>query len=69
MLAVAGGVAGAWPAMAREHAAEPVARMCEALKGQEQGAGRRGERKLLFLFTGPKAFYHPRVELDRVERA
>ena len=30
-VAVAGGVAGAWPAMAREHAAEPVAHLWEAL--------------------------------------
>jgi hypothetical protein len=28
---VAGGVAGAWPAMARGHAAEPVAHLWEAL--------------------------------------
>ena len=29
--AVAGSVAGVWPAMAREHAAEPVARLWKAL--------------------------------------
>ena len=54
LLAVAGGVAGAWPAKAREHAAEPVARMREALEGQEQGAGRRGERKLHFFVYRPE---------------
>ena len=53
-LAVAGGFAGAWPAMAREHAVEPVARTWEALCGQEQGVGGRGERKMHFLFTGPE---------------
>ena len=30
-VAVAGAVAGSWPAMAREHAAEPVAHLWEAL--------------------------------------
>ena len=30
-VAVAGGVAGAWPVMAHGHVAEPVARMWEAL--------------------------------------
>ena len=51
-MAVAGGVAGAWPAMAHEHAAEPVVRTWEAIvtegSSRVQGAaagGRPGERK------------------------